>query len=639
MLLSLGSTLLIFLTTASFAVRKGLYRSTIVFLYCLVAAVVAFSYYEGIYALINVEFLQFYGPGLPLILLFVITALVLDLLSERFLTGTMRLPVLIDRVGGGFVGFWASMIAIGMLCIGLQMMPWYEDVLGFQRVYRDDQRKERVRHLLLRPDEFTVGVVGYLSDNIFTGDQSFRAVHPDLLTAVARNHTRVQPESRGYVPPEREGAPLFDVISLTQIEDPQLGYARLIAATEGRTAPAAAPGSPGRRGGRGKVETEVTSTATREPTEGHRYVVARCKLRSEAADDDKWHRFTPQQVRMVGKDSDGKPRQYFAVGYREPSRMEKLGLVSPDQPILFEARSGEYVFDLVFEVPEKFTPTFVEYKQTARAEVQGQKIPAKPMATILASLKGPVLPGESGTTAPVSLPLEELRKRVGAKGAAPAKPPVPKGAPKPAPKPVPKPESKPPGQPSAAGGRVGGRLVQAADFGPQLPFTLSSKDLTEQQAELSGAALKSGHVVVPAANARADPSGQVTAFAVPPDVRLLRLHCDALQAKSLLGKALAGAVKTVAQYVVVDEAGRQYFPIGEYRIASVGGQMLLELQYDAEGEPGRSIRPPKQITEAQLQEGSSVVLLYHVPPGAHLVRFTAGPHALANAELDATAPG
>jgi hypothetical protein len=622
MLFSLGSTLLILLVTASCAVRKGLYRSTILFICCLIAAVVAFSYYENVYALMSVPFLQFYGEGLPLILVFAITALVLDLLSEQLLKGAMRLPVMIDRIGGGFLGFWAAMLAVGMMCVSIEMMPWHEDVLGFQRVYRDEERREKQRHLLLRPDEFAVSLAGYLLDNIFGGSQSFGAVHPDLLSVVARGHTRVQPESKQVVPPEVGTGPLFDVTTLMEIEDPKLGWARP------------------RKDASGKFETQVATTVTREPNEGDRYLVAQCQLRKEAADDDNWFRFTAQQVRIVGKmrDSDNRYQQYFAVGYGE-ARMGAIGLVSPEQPIMFPGQGGQTTVDLVFEVPEKFVPTFVEYKRMARAEVRGTKVAVKPLKDIELPLKRATPPTVT-TTGPALAPgksIEEIKKRLGDKF------PKTPGGPtlqKPVQPPKPGEAPKPTRQPSAGAGRIGGRFVREAVFGAKLPFVLSRKELTDQGAEVAGSAIKSGHIVVVAADARGDPSDQVSEFAVPAEVRLLQLQCDALQAGSMYGKALSAAVKTVAQYGVVDDRGRTYFPAGEYRIANMGGQELLELQYDAEGSgmEERALRPPRRIKEVNLQQGSTVVLLYHIPPGTHLVRFSSGPHVLANAEFDATAP-
>jgi hypothetical protein len=108
----------------------------------------------------------------------------------------------------------------------------------------------------------------------------------------------------------------------------------------------------------------------------------------------------------------------------------------------------------------------------------------------------------------------------------------------------------------------------------------------------------------------------------------------------MYGKALAAAVKTVGQYGVVDSNGKTYFPVGEYRIATMGDQTLLELQYGLgeEDMQERSLRPARHIKEVNLQEGSTVVLLYHIPPGTRLVRFSSGPHVLANTDFEATAP-
>ncbi len=626
MWLSLASAVLILTITASFAVRKGLYRSTIAFLSFVFAAVVAFSYYETVYSLINVPFIQFYGEGLELLLLFVIVALVLDLLSEQLLEGGIRLPLLVDRVGGGFFGFWSAMIAVGILTLALQMMPWYNDVLGFERFYRDSEHREKQASIWFSPDRFTVSLVSYLTDNIFGSERSLKAVQPDMFVTLGRSMSRVQPESRCVVRPDQEGAALFDAISLFQIEDPNLGWARL------RKGDAKTPDK--------KVEVTVVASGSAVPAEGNRFIVARCKLRPEAADEDGWHRFTPAQVRMVGRNADGKPAQYFGTGYRDASRMDQLARANPDQPIMFKGR-GEITFDVLFEVPEQFTPSFVEYKRMARAEVRGAKIPVKTTAIILAGLRAAAPPELPGGKAGEFKSL--LGGRPGqAKPAAPAAPAPAPAAPappqqKPAQPEAPKPAA-PAGKPTAAKGRVGGRLVKDVTFGPDLPFALSKKDLAEQNAELAGQALKTGHVVVAAAEARGDPQSLVKSLSVPANVRLMQLHCDALQAKSLFGKALAGAVKTVGQYVVTDDKGHKYFPVGEYRIANVGGKDMMELQYNAEGVEGRSIEPVRHVQENHLQDGSAVVLFYLVAPGARVVEFSSGPHALSKGELDATAP-
>ncbi|MBN1344131.1 MAG: CvpA family protein [Phycisphaerae bacterium] len=639
MLFSLGSTVLILMITASLAMRKGLYRSTILFFCCLAGAVVAFSYYENVLEMLNWEFARQFGEGVSLLLLFLAVALVLDLLSERFLTGTIRLPVLADRIGGGFVGFWTAMIAVGVLCVAIQMLPWDREVLGFDRITRDTKRRERMGHLLLRPDEFTAGLVGYLSGNALGGKSSFDAIHPNLMEELARSNMRVQAESDRIVPSAPGGAKTFDVISIFQLEDPTLGTARPVKNKEG------------------KFEIDITR-ASREPSEGNRFLVAKCKLRKEAADDDDYHRFTPQQVRIVGT-TNGTPEQYFLKGYREPSRMKELAVVSDEQPILIKS-AGESMLQFVFEVPQDFQPSFVEYKRLARGEVyRSEEIKAKTKEDVVADLKYvPPLERKGG---PGVGGLDALRKRFDGKTptgrqptkrpakrpppkAAPAKPtPAKPASPKPPPaKPAAQPKS-PPAKPAstpearAAEGRVGGRLVREAVFNDALPFALSPKVISDSdpQASKTGTSFGGGHIYVPAEDV---PGGTITRFQVPKGAHLLQLECDALHARSLLGKAKSFAVKTVAQYAVKASNGTTYLPVGEYRIADMGGQMMMELQYDPEGLPGKCVRPPLHIVETKLTDGSKVTLLYHIPPKTKLVEMSAGPQALSKSTLNVTSP-
>jgi len=656
MLLSLGSTLLILLITASLVVRRGLYRTTILFFCCLMGAVVAFGFYENVLIALmgvwNVEFIQWFGEALAFIVLFVAVTLALDLAAEQLLVGNMTLPPLVDRIGAGFVGFWTAQLAVGVLCIAIQMLPWDRSVLGFERIY-ESRKEEKTRHLLLRPDAFTAGLVGYLTDNALGGGQGFRSVHPDLLEELARSNMRVQAESRRVAPPDISGAEAFSVSAVWQVKDPELKHAYLEASEKS--------------GGAGEMDYVMKYHPTAvDSTEGHRYLVARCRLKADAA-QDRWHRFTPQQVRMVGT-LNGRPRQYYLKGYRDPAKMKDLGLLRSEQPVLIESQRRDCTFDLIFEVPEAFVPSFVEYKRLARSDVTRQKIEPEETKTILASLK--YAPPEKDTKGKAAglrgLIPDRVRQKIGIRGPDGArartppkdrtKRPPPKTkrpAKKPPPRKDPGAEQATPRGPGIMGlrkktsaappnqapkGRVRGRLVKRTGFGNELPFALDRDALTGQQTELSGTALRSGHVYVPVAKARGDPGQLVSSFVVPRQSRLLQLECDAVHAKSFLGKAKAFAVKAVGQYAVVDSNGRKYLPVGEYRIATVGGKQMMELQYDAEGMPGRSVGRDWRITENRLQAGSTVTFLYHIPPGTRLVEFSAGPQALSKATLSITAP-
>lgn len=660
MILSLGSALLVILITASLAMRKGLYRTTILFIGCVVGAVVAFAYYENLVVLLKAEFLRQFGEGPALVLVFLLVALVVDALGERFLTGTMRFPQIVDRIGAGVLGFFTAMIAVGVLTVGIQMLPWDRSILGFERLYFDqEERSWQSRSLLLSPDGFVVSLVGYLSNNMFSGPQKFAHVHPNFLEALARSNWRVQAESRRLVPPtfpEEQGQAVLKAHQVWQLEEPSLGMVRLRPPTDKeRKEEQEKAKSRGRGRGRAgdqMLVTEVTQKTKREPAEGHVYLVVRCELSDLAKDTDDWHRFTPQQLRLVGM-VDGRPVQAYLEGYREPSKMDQIGTIASEQPVMFEARRN-LQFDAVFEVPEGFQPLFVEYKRLARASVSlppDRDLPVKSAEEISKTLKYmPLQPGRpSGEGAPMLQNLRDRLKGKDGKSSSPRRPPAKKrtpsrkptpkkAAPKKAPAKKTAPAKKSKAKPQASAnqpGRVRGRFVEEAAFSDKMPFALSKAALAERNASLSGNAFRAGHVYLAAENARGDP---VTTFATPRDKRLFQLRCDAVHAKSFLGKAKSFAVKTVSQYAVVADNGTQYLPVGEYRIAPVGGKRMIELQYDMEGLPGRSVRPAQHIKENQLQGDSSVTFLYHIPPGTKLVKFSAGQGQLSQAPLDKTAP-
>ncbi len=625
MLFSLASAVLVLLVTASVAMRKGLYRGTILFFSCLFGAVVALAFYENVVAMLNVPFLEQFGEGLTFLVLFVLVAEILTLLSERFLTKSMRLPALIDRIGGGFVGFWTGQLAVGVACISIQMLPWDRNVLGFERLEMSTGTDSwQTNSLLLHSDAFTVALAGYLADNIFSSGNRFQANHPDFLAELAHANMRVQAESKRLVLPYREGQSVFDAITVMWMEDPKLAPCRLTRTKKG--------------------ETEMTySKQAQEPEEDHGYLVVRCKLSSASANaEDNYHRFTPQQIRLVGE-LHGQPKQYYVAGYRDPENMPRHGALGTEQPVVMASGRGEQMFDLVFEAHKDFVPRFVEYKRLARSKIMTVDIETVPVSEILEKLKAAPKLTPGGKTPGILG--DDLRKRLKGrmpkgKGRTPSRRPSPKTPPKRSPKKKSsKPEAKkPPPKPraDASKGRVGGRQVQEQAFGNELPFTVSRNEATDQGASVSGSALREGHIVVPATNARGDPV--VTTLAVPENARLFQLTCSAQFAKSLFGKAKSFAVKSVSQYVVIAQNGNQYMPVGEIRIASVGGKRMMELQYTSQPEGTRAIRPPRTIKEPQLTGDATVTFLYHIPPGTKLVEFSAGPQALSKSPLNATAP-
>ena len=195
----------------------------------------------------------------------------------------------------------------------------------------------------------------------------------------------------------------------------------------------------------------------------------------------------------------------------------------------------------------------------------------------------------------------------------------------------------PPAQPSASGprvspgvGRTGGNEAtdDYTDFGNKLPEAIAVAALREQRAKLQGSEIQEVEDAVIALPDR-PPTGRfaVTEFAVPTDKRLLQLGQHVTHAGSTLGRAVQFAVRSVRQAHIVDSAGKRYFPIGEWVIAQSGGQHTIAIQYNPNAlMPERAIRARTRagLRDQDLKPTDPWALLFLVPPGTQIVRFTTG---------------
>ena len=117
-------------------------------------------------------------------------------------------------------------------------------------------------------------------------------------------------------------------------------------------------------------------------------------------------------------------------------------------------------------------------------------------------------------------------------------------------------------------------------------------------------------------------------FDVPGDKRLFQLDVKELQARSLYGRALSFAVKSVKDYFLHDESGRVYPVVGQYVIADVDGIEVVEIQYYPEQVQIMNrggIRDFKQVKKRHLRgKNYRLAYLFLVEPGAKLTEFTTG---------------
>src|SRR5262245_48483034 len=118
MLFSLAVALMVILV-AAFWIYQGFFSATLMFFECVIAAMLAFCFYEKVHGLWGEALGEGLGHPLALMLIFLISIVVLRLLTDKYVKGNVRIPVVLDRIGGGVGGFFSGMILVGMALIAI----------------------------------------------------------------------------------------------------------------------------------------------------------------------------------------------------------------------------------------------------------------------------------------------------------------------------------------------------------------------------------------------------------------------------------------------------------------------------------------------------------------------------------------
>jgi hypothetical protein len=330
-----------------------------------------------------------------------------------------------------------------------------------------------------------------------------------------------------------------------------------------------------------KNQSDGKSEATLvEPKSGYRYIHATISAGEETKDSDDRKRYSPASVRLVGT-VDDEPLAFPGIGVLDPDmpnryiRRLRSGEKGKDEStagMLFDVPGNGQV-DVAFEVPEKFQPSFVAYKLGGRAPFDRSR------------MKRSAEP-DDGAVAAATKP--------GASGATPA---------------------------PAPGGRVSGVKIKfgGSHFGDALPMTMTAYI---GGADVQNGVLNEGNLqgeVDAQGESKPGSNGPVSKFAVPADKALLHLNVESLKAGSTLGQALNFAVQTVENYILEDDQGNQLTPVGKYAIAEIGGNPVIEVQYQPE--VGGRVQPFSRIKSDHLKGDYQLVYLYLMDHGRKAVHF------------------
>lgn len=640
MIFSIVVALMVILVTA-FWVYQGFFSGVIMFLCTVTAAMLAFGFYEQVQSLWAASLNAGIGLPLALMLIFLLTLLLLRLATDKMIPDGVKLPLIVDRAGGGVCGFFTGMVLVGTCLVAIQMLPIGSNVLGFERVTMAADGTPIQNGFMFKPDAFTVGLVDTLSAGSFRGHTSFAAAKPDLLIDLYSARDNPQAEERMVVPEDCLQVKAY--WTATQID-------QVSQKASGAT-----------------IDREFTTV---EAAPGNKFMVCRVRLDVSAASEGSTDvRFRVPQFRIVGPPPAGEgssgpsPQVYLACGMSDlyihkehgltavlPNQSSRLVRFGPQTDFLLNAATagpaaevygkGEHKacngfnFDVAFEVPESFQPWYVEFKRGARVELtKNLALDAPPSGAAVAF-------GNNAPKSEAPLNSSKAESKSGDSESESGDESEDSGdSEKPA---------KPPGK--AKVGRAPGGNVHVADAVEartgaydDLPIPLPKSDsLVSQKIHGGGLGECNFYIDMPA---KAPTENVVKKFYVPEGKKMVQVGADKKDAMSLYGRALNYAVNVAAQIKVTDSEGKDYYAIGVYSAAPVGGKMVLEIQYYPESEqPERALngKKPRKVTESVLKAAKPdqrlFGYLFLVDPGVKIVSFSAGARNNAKQQLEIDVP-
>lgn len=545
----------------------GLYSGVIHVCCCILAALVAFGFFEPLTLLLTKEagLHPAYTEPCCLLLLFVVTLILLRAAADNLLRGNVLLPQYVDTGGAIVMGFIGAQIVVGVLVISILMLPLGGRVMGFSRYERDPESRDENNlarfhrnSIWLKPDEFTVGLVRLISGGSLRATTPLAAVYPSFTDWVFYTGNTVQWESSPGVYRDRsDGTTGLRVEKWWEQTEPVVGrYRKDVPDKNNRNPP-------------------YTEHTYRFPA-GRKLVGARLKLLPSSADRHRarpLHLFRPTMIRLVGEEH-GSPQQVTPriITGADKNLGPKPRIVDIDNNFSLEG-DAEITIDVYFEVAEDFAPSFVEYRRRARAALlQSERLKKPPSARA-----APAAPGAGEAT---------------------------------------------PADQSARGVM---RFIDLIEGGSgentRLPIVLASSKLRGAEVEWAEKVLKSGRLMGDQATLERTESGDTTIehFAVPEGWRLCQIRYRPRKALTLAGRVFNYVARTVNQYYAVDSSGDKHLLCGYYAIVQRQGKAYIELFYT--GEPDsptyRGMLDFKEIKASELtgSDDSVLGLLFFIPPG------------------------
>lgn len=580
MVLSIVVALMVLLLTAFWTVQ-GLLSAVLMFFDALVACMLAFGFYEALDSTwTGSDTMNAIGKPLALMGIFLVSLAVLRYATDKFVPNNIRIPLQLERAGGGVFGFLTGMILTGTACVALQMFPMGSSIFGFERFKDVGDRPAETRALgFFSPDGFTVGLVNMLSSGSFSGSQPFSKAHPEFLLDLYAARATPQPGNRVILPANAVSIEAF-------WNERQIDHVAQTIQSNGL----------GRQ-----FTTEDAMT-------GSKFLICRVDVSDSAAEKDQPQiRFRMPQFRVFGTTPPDEQREMYlaaggsdlyihsALGYAEikadqPRRLIRFSPLTNillDQSVAKAVRHGSgYRFDVAFEVPETFKPEYIEFKRGAIARLTPSLFKEMP--------PGP-LPMPQAETPEVS---DSSEAEVGE---------------------------------ALKGVRhVANAVEERTGVSPLLPIPLDA-DNSYVKSKLLQGKLNEAHIWVEVPDDPDKIEKKITEFYVPKGKVIVQIGAEKTIPASLIGRAMNYSANVVSYISLTTSDGTVYYAQGVYSAAPIGGKMFFEIQYWPTAEvPERCLqaRKPLKLTNNVMERANPAErkfgYIFLVDPGVEIVQFSTG---------------
>ncbi len=572
---------------------QGFFSSVLSAIFAVVAAVVAFSYHEVIVESLLAGKAANYAHAMVLLMTFALVYLVLRIIADMAIPGQVRLPAILDKVGGAVMGLIAGIFALGILTIAAEELPLGPSIAGYVRyVTKDDHSisipgyggrrgldaevvsevksdelgkfdPEDERTVLF--DDAVVKAVTHLSKGgSLEGRQPLTGIHPDFLQELFGQRLGIEPGGK-HLAMDLPAKHIQDVVvkgvyaldSLASVDSDPKGVRVPFAS---------------------KVTTQLKAA------KDEAFLVVRLQFSGRtSADEDRLFRFSPASVRLVAfsPDSDDTTVNYYPIGTLTGSTLYANKI---DDFLVVNLKEKDKGADLVFRVKRKGvleggTPkarkvlpgVFIEMKRLAREDLSGNAVvhafpPNDPDYSVMRKMA--VLDQTLTAQTPVAVT-------------------PPPGVPTPPPPVTPNPAQNPnqlhPNSPQSIAASATNSIfaVEGATVSDVLPIPIAvGTDTSKLSVQLSGgdAIVKANKFnslnvdVVETVETLGKGPRRITQLVLPPDQALLQVTGAVPDGSWTWGEK-------ADQFEVIDAAGKHYKANGAWAMVQSGKDMKFFARY------------------------------------------------------------